>query len=60
MLLYSESPKIFMVDYSEHFLKGMELEILADLIHNGALRHLDYISIDFHPWFGQAHKSFRY
>ena len=49
-----------MVDYSEHFLKGMELEILADLIHNGALRHLDYISIDFHPWFGQAHKSFRY
>ena len=48
-----------MVDFSKHFLKGMELEILADLIHSGALRHMDYIFIDFHAWMDKDHKRFR-
>ena len=41
-------------------IKGLELEVLADLIHSGALQHLDYIYIDFHEWMDKDHKSFRY
>ena len=41
-------------------IKGLELEVLADLIHSGALRHLDYIYVDFHEWIDNDHKSFRY
>ena len=41
-------------------IKGLELEVLADLIHSGALQHLDYIYIDFHEWMDNDHKSFRY
>ena len=33
---------------------------MADLIHSGALQHLDYIYIDFHVSIGKDHKSFRY
>ena len=41
-------------------IEGLELEVLADLIHSGALQHLDYIYIDFHEWMDNDHKSFRY
>ena len=41
-------------------MKGLELEILADLIHSGALQHLDYIYIDFHESMDDDHKSFRW
>ena len=41
-------------------IKGLEVEVLADLIHSGALRHLDYIYIDFHKWMDKDHMSFRY
>ena len=41
-------------------IKGLELEVLTDLIHSGALQHLDYIYVDFHSWMNKDHKSFRY
>ena len=41
-------------------IKGLELEVLTDLIHSGALQHLDYIYVDFHEWMDEDHKSFRY
>ena len=40
-------------------IKGLELEVLADLIHSGAIQHLDYIYVDFHTWMDNDHKSFR-
>ena len=36
------------------------MEVLADLIHSGAIQHLDYIYIDFHKWMDKDHRSFRY
>ena len=41
-------------------VKGLELEVLADLIHSGAIQQIDYIYVDFHPWMDKDHKSFRY
>ena len=41
-------------------VKGLEVEVLADLIHSGALQHLDYIYVDFHSWMDKDHKKFRY
>ena len=41
-------------------IKGLEVDVLADLIHSGAFQHLDYIYVDFHPRMDGDHKSFRY
>lgn len=40
-------------------VEGMEIEILTDLIHSGALRHLDNVHIDFHWWMNNNYKLFR-
>ena len=40
-------------------IKGLHMEILADIIHSGALRHLDYIYTDYHPWLDNDHKKFQ-
>ena len=51
-----QEPQCLLTQYN---IKGLELEVLADLIHSGALQHLDYIYIDFHTFFGDAHRSFQ-
>ena len=41
-------------------VEGLEIEILADLIHSGALRHLDNVHIDFHGFINDNYTLFRY
>ena len=40
-------------------VEGLEIEILADLIHSGALRHLDNVHIDFHGFINDNYTLFR-
>ena len=40
-------------------VEGLEIEILADLIHSGAIKHLDNVHIEFHPDLSENFAIFR-
>ena len=40
-------------------VEGLELEILADLIHSGALRHLDNVHTEYHTSLHQDYNTLR-
>jgi len=48
-LIGTEIPRVVM----KLDVEGAELEILPDLVMNGALRHIDLIMVDFHTWWFQ-------
>ena len=40
-------------------VEGLELEILADLIHSGALRHLNNVHIEYHSSLHQDYETLK-